>query len=117
RTIASGPGLSVSCTIRAGSSASHSASTREAVRRDSGSQARTFRGCYERASSGKGRLEVVSIDAVKLRMSLKPKIEAIIYAAETPVTLDQIIQLVRESAGISDATELRSQVMLAVEEL
>lgn len=50
-------------------------------------------------------------------MSLKPKIEAIIYAAETPVTLDQIIQLVKESAGISDATTLRSQVMLAIEEL
>ena len=50
-------------------------------------------------------------------MSLKPKIEAIIYAAETPVTLKQIIQLVKESAGISDATELRSQVMLAIEEL
>jgi len=50
-------------------------------------------------------------------MSLKPKIEAIIYAAETPVTLEQIIQLVKESAGISDATELRSQVMLAIEEL
>jgi segregation and condensation protein B len=50
-------------------------------------------------------------------MSLKPKIEAIIYAAETPVTIEQIIQLVKESAGISDATELRSQVMLAIEEL
>jgi segregation and condensation protein B len=50
-------------------------------------------------------------------MSLKPKIEAIIYAAETPVTLEQIIQLVKGSAGISDATELRSQVMLAIEEL
>src|ERR1700756_4780106 len=50
-------------------------------------------------------------------MSLKPKIEAIIYAAETPVTLEQIIQLVKEPAGISDATELRSQVMLAIEEL
>jgi segregation and condensation protein B len=50
-------------------------------------------------------------------MSLKPKIEAIIYAAETPVTLDQIIQLVKESSGITDGTELRSQVMLAIEEL
>jgi segregation and condensation protein B len=50
-------------------------------------------------------------------MSLKPKIEAIIYAAETPVTIEQIVQLVKESAGISDATELRSQVMLAIEEL
>jgi segregation and condensation protein B len=50
-------------------------------------------------------------------MSLKPKIEAIIYAAETPVTLDQIIQLVKESSGITDGTELKNQVMLAIEEL
>ncbi len=50
-------------------------------------------------------------------MSLKPKIEAIIYAAETPITLDQIIQLVKDSSGISDGTELRSQVMLALGEL
>jgi segregation and condensation protein B len=50
-------------------------------------------------------------------MSLKAKIEAIVYAAETPVTLDQIIQLVKESADIADGTELRSQVLLAIEEL
>jgi len=50
-------------------------------------------------------------------MSLKPKIEAIIYAAETPVTLEQIVQLVKESAGIADGTQLRNQVMLAIEEL
>jgi len=29
-------------------------------------------------------------------MSLKAKIEAIIYAAETPVTLDQIVNLVKD---------------------
>jgi segregation and condensation protein B len=50
-------------------------------------------------------------------MSLKPKIEAIIYAAETPVTLDTIIQLVKESSGVADSTELRSKVLLAIEEL
>lgn len=50
-------------------------------------------------------------------MSLKAKIEAIIYAAETPISLDQIVQLVKESAGIADGTELRSQVLLAIEEL
>jgi segregation and condensation protein B len=50
-------------------------------------------------------------------MSLRANIEAIIYAAETPVTLDQIVALVKESAGISDATELRSQVLLALGEL
>lgn len=50
-------------------------------------------------------------------MSLKANIEAIIYAAETPITLDQIIALVKESSGIADGTELRSQVMLALGEL
>src|SRR5579884_1317858 len=50
-------------------------------------------------------------------MSLKANIEAIIYAAETPITIDQIIALVKESSGISDGTELRSQVMLALGEL
>ena len=48
---------------------------------------------------------------------LKAKIEAIIYAAETPITVDQIIHLVKESAGIADGTELRSQLLLAIEEL
>ena len=50
-------------------------------------------------------------------MSLKANIEAIIYAAETPVTLDQIVGLVKESAASTDSTELRSQVLLALGEL
>jgi len=50
-------------------------------------------------------------------MSLKANIEAIIYAAETPVTLDQIVGLVKESAAVADPTELRSQVLLALGEL
>lgn len=50
-------------------------------------------------------------------MSLKPNIEAIIYAAETPITLDQIIGLVKEASGISDNTALRQAVMIAIEEL
>ncbi len=50
-------------------------------------------------------------------MSLKAKIEAIIYAAETPITLDQIVALVKDSAETANGTELRSQVMLAVGEL
>jgi segregation and condensation protein B len=50
-------------------------------------------------------------------MSLKAKIEAIIYAAETPITLDQIVQLVKDTADITEGTELRSQVLLAIEEL
>jgi segregation and condensation protein B len=49
-------------------------------------------------------------------MSLKANIEAVIYAAETPITLDQIIQLVKDSAG-TDGTELKNQVMLALGEL
>ena len=53
-------------------------------------------------------------------MSLKAKLEAIIYAAETPVTLDQLIELVKESAineGAADGTEVKSRVRLALEQL
>jgi segregation and condensation protein B len=54
-------------------------------------------------------------------MSLKAKVEAIIYAAETPITLDQIVQLVKEfvaAEGMDDAdAEIRSQVRAAIEEL
>jgi segregation and condensation protein B len=53
-------------------------------------------------------------------MSLKAKLEAIIYAAETPITLDQLIELVKESVtgeGAADGTEVKSRVRLALEEL
>jgi len=53
-------------------------------------------------------------------MSLKAKLEAIIYAAETPVTLDQLIELVKESViseGAADGTEIKSRVRLALEQL
>jgi segregation and condensation protein B len=53
-------------------------------------------------------------------MSLKAKLEAIIYAAETPITLDNITQLVKESViaeGVADETEVRSRVRDALEEL
>jgi segregation and condensation protein B len=52
-------------------------------------------------------------------MSLKAKIEAIIYAAETPVTLDQIMQLVKESAPdeAADGTAFKLHVRAALEEL
>ena len=56
-------------------------------------------------------------------MSLKAKVEAIIYAAETPITLDQIVQLVKEfvaAEGMNDANadaEIRSRVRAAIEEL
>lgn len=53
-------------------------------------------------------------------MSLKAKIEAIVYAAETPVTLEQITQLVKESSpdeAASDGTGFKLQVRAALEEL
>jgi segregation and condensation protein B len=53
-------------------------------------------------------------------MSLKAKLEAIIYAAETPVTLDQLIELVKDSVtseGAANGTEVKSRVRLALEEL
>src|SRR5438105_3365029 len=53
-------------------------------------------------------------------MSLKPKLEAIIYAAETPITLDQIVQLVRDTLlaeGASDDADVRSRVRAALDEL
>src|ERR1700674_5897642 len=53
-------------------------------------------------------------------MSLKAKLEAIIYAAETPITLDHIVQLVKDSvvaqAAAEDA-EVKSGVRAALEEL
>jgi len=56
----------------------------------------------------------------QLFMSLKAQLEAIIYAAETPVTLEQIAQLVRESvvaAGAADDADVKSQVRSSLEEL
>src|SRR6201981_588222 len=58
-------------------------------------------------------------------MSLKAKLEAIVYAAEAPVTLDQIVQLVKDSviveagqeSGPIDDAEVRSHVRAALEEL
>src|SRR6476660_1369989 len=50
-------------------------------------------------------------------MSLKAQIEAIIYAAETPITLDQIVELVKDPAGNENGTQLKSAVLLAVGEL
>lgn len=51
------------------------------------------------------------------KMSLKAQIEAIIYAAETPITLDQIIELVKDPAGTENGTQLRAAVVLAIGEL
>jgi segregation and condensation protein B len=54
-------------------------------------------------------------------MSLKAQLEAIIYAAEMPISLDQITPLVKESIlaeapGIEDA-EVKSRIRVALEEL
>ena len=53
-------------------------------------------------------------------MSLKAQLEAIIYAAETPITLEHVVQLVKESAvveGAADESEVKSRVRAALEEL
>jgi segregation and condensation protein B len=53
-------------------------------------------------------------------MSLKAKLEAIIYAAETPITLEHIFQLVKESVigeGADDEAEAKSVVRATLEEL
>ncbi len=53
-------------------------------------------------------------------MSLRAQLEAIIYAAETPITLEQMVQLVRESVtaeGAADEAEVKSRVRSSLEEL
>jgi segregation and condensation protein B len=53
-------------------------------------------------------------------MSLKAQLEAIIYAAETPISLEQILQLVKETIiaeGVSDEAEIKSRVRCTLEEL
>jgi segregation and condensation protein B len=54
-------------------------------------------------------------------MSLKPQLEAIIYAAETPVTLEQIVPLVKDTIlaeqGALEDAEIKSRVRAALEDL
>jgi segregation and condensation protein B len=53
-------------------------------------------------------------------MSLKAQLEAIIYAAETPITTEQMVQLVKGSAlanGAADEAEVKSRVRAALEAL
>ena len=54
-------------------------------------------------------------------MSLKPKLEAIIYAAETPITLDHMVQLVNDSVANetapADDAGIKLQVRDAIEGL
>ncbi len=53
-------------------------------------------------------------------MPLKAQLEAIIYAAETPITLEQMISLVKETVvadGAADDAEIKSRVRSSLEEL
>ena len=53
-------------------------------------------------------------------MSLKAQLEAIIYAAETPITLEQLTALVKDSItaeGISDEAQIKSHLRSTLEEL
>jgi segregation and condensation protein B len=53
-------------------------------------------------------------------MSLKAQLEAIVYAAETPITLEQITQLVKPTIiaeGAADEAEMKSRVRQSLEEL
>jgi segregation and condensation protein B len=60
-------------------------------------------------------------DRVQTHMSLKPQLEAIVYATETPVTLEQIVPLVKNSVvaehGALEDAEIKSRVRAALEEL
>jgi segregation and condensation protein B len=53
-------------------------------------------------------------------MSLKAQLEAVIYATETPITLEQMTQLVKETViaeGAADEAEMKSRVRSCLEEL
>ena len=53
-------------------------------------------------------------------MSLKAQLEAIIYAAETPITVEQITALVKDTVaaeGVTGDTEIKSRVRACLEEL
>lgn len=53
-------------------------------------------------------------------MSLKAELEAIIYAAETPITLEQMTALVKPTVvaeGASDEAEIKTRVRAGLEEL
>jgi segregation and condensation protein B len=53
-------------------------------------------------------------------MALKAQLEAIIYAAETPITLEQMTQLVKETViaeGAADEAEMKARVRSCLEEL
>ena len=64
-------------------------------------------------------MKLCNLETLKL-MSLKAQLEAIIYAAETPITLEQMIALVKEAVvaeGAADDADIKSRVRSGVEEL
>jgi segregation and condensation protein B len=54
-------------------------------------------------------------------MSLKPQLEAIIYATETPISIEQILFLVKEGLLVEtpgiDVAEMKSRIRATIEEL
>ena len=53
-------------------------------------------------------------------MSLKAQLEAIVYATETPITLEHLVELVKDgilATGAADDAEVKSRVRAALEEL
>jgi segregation and condensation protein B len=50
-------------------------------------------------------------------MSLKAKLEALIYAAETPITLDEIVRLLNNSGYAANQGELAAGVRTTLEQL
>jgi segregation and condensation protein B len=53
-------------------------------------------------------------------LNLKAKLEAIIYAAETPVSFDHLLQLLKDSVvveGAADDSDVKSRVRAALDEL
>jgi len=53
-------------------------------------------------------------------MSLKAQLEALIYATESPITLEQITALVKDSVvaeGVNDESEIKSRIRSCLEEL
>src|ERR1700756_4914267 len=54
-------------------------------------------------------------------MSLKAKVEALVYAAEMPVTLEQMVQMAKDSAvaenGSTDDSEVKARVRPVLDEL
>jgi segregation and condensation protein B len=67
------------------------------------------------------RLGFQSSTEFKIHMSLKAQLEAIVYATETPVTLEQIVPLVKDTIlaehGALEDAEVKSRVRAALEEL